>query len=463
MRFAPGRASDDNRASRPADGPLRSRMRGLRESTRLRLLLVLMGVLQAAFLVLRARPYGAAAHGLLAVLLALTALATVLVAFVPGRHADRVTALLDAAGATHARALGTLLALAVLGGVAGVLTQQPFSWDEKSVLWAADVVADGGPRELFARYGENGWLGPQHPPLVPLIYGAVTAVAGSHLKLLRVVNLAFACGTVVVAFLIAERLYERRTALLAGVLLLASPLFERIASAATNDMPLTFLFCLALLAAVVLERRGGDRMAVVLGVVAGVGLLVKYTMVLVFPVLLALPWCTGNRRVVRRYGMVVVAIAGGLLLVWLDHAWSLGILGQQQARLARLATMAQRSPGWAIDALIVKAPAALGVYVLPWVALGAATMFHRRAMQDRFVACWIGLVFVPLLLTLPDNRYFLPAFPAVALVGAQALAGRPLWSARVLVLALLLCALTLAFYARIDLAQHAGVFGTLRR
>jgi hypothetical protein len=65
-----------------------------------------------------------------------------------------------------------------------------------------------------------------------------------------------------------------------------------------------------------------------------------------------------------------------------------------------------------------------------------------------------------LLLTLPDNRYFLPAFPAVALVGAQALAGRPRWSARVLLLAFLLCAVTLAFYARIDLAQHAGVFGT---
>ena len=107
----------------------------------------------------------------------------------------------------------------------------------------------------------------------------------------------------------------------------------------------------------------------------------------------------------------------------------------------------------------MKAPAALGVAVLPSVALGAAALFRRRAMQDRFVACWIGLVFVPLLLTLPDNRYFLPAFPALAIVGAQGLVGRPRWSARVLLLALLLCALTVAFYARIDLAQHAGVFG----
>lgn len=435
-------------------------MRGLSETTRLRLLLVLMGVLQAGFLAVRARPYGASLHGLLALLLSLTALATLLAAFLPERLADRATALLDAAGATHARALGTLLVLTILAGAAGVVTQQPFSWDEKSVLWSADVVADGGPRGLFARYGENGWLGPQHPPLVPLVYGAVTAVAGSHLKLLRIVNLAFACGAVVAAFLIAERLYERRTAFLAGLVLLASPLFERIATAATNDMPLMFLFLLALLLTVVIERRGGDRLAMLLGVVVGLGLLVKYTMVLVFPVLLALPWCTGNLRIARRHGAVVLAIALAFLLVWLDHAWSLGILGLQQQRLARLATVSQRSPGWAIDALLFKTPAAIGVYVMPWVALGAVAMFHRRAMQDRFVACWIGLVFVPLLLTLPDNRYFLPAFPAVALVGAQALAGRPRWCARVLLLALLLCAVTLAFYARIDLSQHGGVFGS---
>jgi hypothetical protein len=76
---------------------------------------------------------------------------------------------------------------------------------------------------------------------------------------------------------------------------------------------------------------------------------------------------------------VVLAIAFALLLVWLDHAWSLGILDRQQQRLGRLASVAQRSPGWALDALVVKAPSAIGIYVLPWVALGAATMFHRRA------------------------------------------------------------------------------------
>jgi 4-amino-4-deoxy-L-arabinose transferase-like glycosyltransferase len=433
-------------------------MQGLSESTRLRLLLLLMGVLQAAFLALRLRPYGPEKHGLLALTLTLTATATLLAMFLPERFADRATRWQDAALATRGRALLVVLVVALVAGIAGVLTQQVFSWDERAVLWSAEVVADGGPSALFARYGESVWLGPQHPPLVPLLYGAVTSVVGSHLKVLRLVDLAFGCGTVLVAFLIAERLYERRTALLASMLLLASPLFQRIATAATNDMPLTFLFSAAILLALRLERRGEDRIAVALGLIVGCGLLVKYTMLLVFPVLLALPWCTGKPAVVRRHGAVVLVIASALLLVWLDHAWSLGILDTQQQRLGRLAGMAQRYPFWALDSLVFKAPSAIGVFILPWIALGAVAMFHRRALQDRFVGCWIVLVFVPLLLTLPDNRYFLPAFPALAIVGGQALAARPRWSARVVLLALLLCAITLVFYTQIDLAMRAGVF-----
>lgn len=445
-------------------------MRGIGESTRLRLLLVLMGVLQAAFFVLRVRPYGAAEHRLLVVVLALTGIATLSVAFLPERFAGRLSASFDAASASRGRAMLVLLALASVAGVAGVLSQQPFSWDEGPVLWAAEVVAGGGPRELFARYGESHWLGPQHPPLVPLLYGTVTAVAGSHLKLLRVVDLAFGCGTVLVTFLIAERLYERRTALAAGLLLLASPLFQRIATAATNDMPLTFLFLLAVLLGLRLARDDAGRTAAALGFVVGCGLLVKYTMVLVLPVLLALACCTTGGvlapgrgttggALVRRHGPVVLAVAGAMLLGWLDHAWSLGILDMQQQRLGHLASVTQRSPRWALDSLLFKLPAAVGVAWLPWIALGGVVMWHRRAMQDHFVAAWIVLVFVPLALTLPDNRYFLPAFPAFAVVGAQALGARPRWSARVLLLAIALCAITIAFYTQIDLGQRANVFG----
>jgi hypothetical protein len=68
-------------------------------------------------------------------------------------------------------------------------------------------------------------------------------------------------------------------------------------------------------------------------------------------------------------------------------------------------------------------------------------------------------VFVPLVLTLPDNRYFLPAFPALAALAAGVLVGRPRYAGHVLLLAWLLCAVSVLFYTRIDLGQKAFLFG----
>jgi len=431
----------------------------LTETARLRLQLAGMAALEAGFLVLRARPYGAAAHALLALTLLLTVLAAVAIAFAPRQPGERLLAWLMHVAASRSRAIAVvLLATLAVGGV-GVVTQQVFSWDERAVLQAADLVASEGVHGLFLHYNDNAWLGPQHPPLVPLLYGAVACAFGVHLKLLRVANLLFGCGTVVMAFLVVERLYDRRRALVASLLLLASPLFVRIASAATNDMPLMFFFVAAVLLALHLERSERDGVAVLLGLVIGLGLLVKYTMLLVFPVLLALAWQLGRLPLARRHAPVVLAIAFAFLLAWLDQAYALGVLAAQQHRLGRLAGVAMRNPHWVFDAIVSKTPAALGVYVVPWMICGVLAALWRRTLEEVFALWWIALVFVPLLLTLPDNRYFLPAYPALAVLAASALLARPRVAGQALLLAWLLCAVSLLFYARIDLAQRAFLFG----
>jgi hypothetical protein len=424
----------------------------------LALLLLAMAVLQAVFLLIRARPYGGQLLALVAVLSAAGVAGALVAALVPARTATVLLALLQRGAGSRARAVVVLVAVTLAVGIASVATQQPYSWDEEWVMSAVDVFLSGGPSELLARYGENPWLGPQHPPLVPLLYGGVAEIVGPRLKLLRVVNLAFGCGAVVIAFLLLEQLYERATAFVASLVLLASPLFVRIASAATNDMPLTFFFLLALLVALRLERSGRESLAVALGLVIGTGLLVKYTMLLVFPALLALGLAFGRMSLVRRHAPVVLAISFAMLLVWLEHAYALGILADQRSRMARLATVTVRSPGWALDAVLTKMPAALGVYVVPWIGLGAAGLLRERRVEDAFVLAWIALVSIPLLLTLPDNRYFLPVFPAFALLAARGLLREPAWTVPALVLAWLLCALTLVFYASIDLSQKVFLF-----
>jgi hypothetical protein len=59
-------------------------------------------------------------------------------------------------------------------------------------------------------------------------------------------------------------------------------------------------------------------------------------------------------------------------------------------------------------------------------------------------------------LTLPDHRYFLPSFPAVALMAALGLQQVPKGTARGLLLALLLAASTLYLY--VDWVRAAELF-----
>jgi hypothetical protein len=95
---------------------------------------------------------------------------------------------------------------------------------------------------------------------------------------------------------------------------------------------------------------------------------------------------------------------------------------------------------------------------MPLLLLGAYRGFRRRSSYDRALLVWIVLICVPLLLTLPDNRYFLPAFPAFAAISARALEQRRGVNAPVLALALSLCAVTILYYAQIDLSRPVFLF-----
>jgi lipopolysaccharide export LptBFGC system permease protein LptF len=65
---------------------------------------------------------------------------------------------------------------------------------------------------------------------------------------------------------------------------------------------------------------------------------------------------------------------------------------------------------------------------------------------------WLFGVGIPLALTLPVNRFFLPAFPAVTAAMALALADRPESAARIALLLAALCGTTLLYYGWVDLS-----------
>jgi 4-amino-4-deoxy-L-arabinose transferase-like glycosyltransferase len=254
------------------------------------------------------------------------------------------------------------------------------------------------------------------------------------------VTLVFAAATVLVTYFLGREMYDRQTGLTALLLLLSFPLFLRLGTAALTDVPVTFLFTLALWLILRLERRPSYGLALLAGGVIAVGLLTKYTMALVYPVLCAWYIVSPSLRARKRYLAVALSITAAVAAAWLAAASGIGVLGKQIRTLSRWATSVLRSETareFLLETLTTRLPAAFGTYSFPGMVLGAWVLLRRRSERDLLVVSWIAVVSVLLMISLPDHRYFLLVFPATAVAMAAGLASIPAVRPRAVALSLL--------------------------
>ncbi|NJN53538.1 MAG: hypothetical protein HC804_01565 [Anaerolineae bacterium] len=80
----------------------------------------------------------------------------------------------------------------------------------------------------------------------------------------------------------------------------------------------------------------------------------------------------------------------------------------------------------------------------------------RRHRADGMILLWITAVWLPLFFTLPDHRYFLSSFPALAIIMAANTQTIPKSIDRSLLLAFLYCAG--ALYLFVDWSRAAQLF-----
>lgn len=360
-----------------------------------------------------------------------------------------------------------LLLLGLLIGVVLIIfaaQQRIWAFDEEGNLRAATAVANEGVEALFENYGRRPWLGKQHPPLVPIMYGLAMNLVGTSQLAGRAVTAFFALGTGWLTYLIGCRLFNRQTALLGALLLFSFPLVFRLGAAAMVETPLTFFFSLTVLLSLRLAERPSLGRLFLVGFTIGAGLLSKYTMVFVLPLVFGIISMQGSFKQAVRYLGAMTLIGVILLAGWLLFANQLDILQRQFATIweyAGLVLTNDYGRRVLFETVTNRLPSGLGVYNLPFLALGGLFVISRRRAADWILLFWILSVWLPLSLTLPDHRYFLPSFPAVALLAALGLQQIPKGNnfhgaARGLLLALLLAASTLYLY--VDWVRAAELF-----
>jgi 4-amino-4-deoxy-L-arabinose transferase-like glycosyltransferase len=364
--------------------------------------------------------------------------------------------------------LGLIAVVLVAGGAHASLRR--FHGDEPPSFSAATVVATDGIRDFFRKYGEISWLGKQHPPLMSLVYGVAMRILGIELWVARSITLAFTAATIVVTYALGAEMYDRSTGLTAAQLMLSLPYCLHMGSMANNDMPVTFFFTLAMLLLVRLIRRPTYRLAVVTGTVMGAGMLTKYTMLLVYGAvpLIAVILKAPVRKLLP-YLAVALLLSAAILSVWLAYGYETGVLSKHIATVAKYVGVSSATEGgplaaerrWKmhrrIEVMFARLPSAVGAFSVPILLASAWQLVRRRKQSDLLALAWVAAVSLPIVTLLPDSRYFLPAFPALALVMASGLQSQLGTAERPTFLAL--CCGAQALYLYLVLTQSARILG----
>ncbi|MCA9916338.1 MAG: glycosyltransferase family 39 protein [Anaerolineales bacterium] len=412
-------------------------------------ILIVMTLLELGWLVAIWLTGASEAEHKLGPLLLMTLLASAVVLFLPERYVNWLK--VDEPRLVRRRALILLLFSLFMAFVILVFAAQQRVWafDEEGNLLAATAVAQEGVSAFFNNYELRPWLGTQHPPLVPIMYGLVMRLVGVSQLIGRLISGVFALATGLLTYLIGRRLFDRATAVIGAFLLFSFPLFLRLGSAAMVEVPLTFFFSLTVLLTLRLAERPSIGRLILVGLAIGVGLLSKYTMVFVVPLAFGIFAIHGSMKQALRYLGWLALIGISMLGIWLLLANQMDVLQKQFATIweyARLVLTSEYGRQVLLETMTNRLPSGLGLYNLPLITLGVLFLLNRRRKVDAILLLWILSVWLPLAFTLPDHRYFLPSFPAIALTAALGLRQVPQATARGLLLSLLLAMSTLYLY-----------------
>jgi len=208
-------------------------------------------------------------------------------------------------------ALALVVILAIAALVTFNLLYWPFNADDAVSIYAMQSRIIFETRALPQ---DNG-LYEAYPLLVPLSYAYAHFVAGAvHEYLALMFAAALSVGAFAAAGALGAALYDARTGLLAALLLALTPIFVRWSATGYTDVPAGFFAALAALFAWRMLREGGQRDALLTGMMAGLAAWTKNSaLVLAVSVALAifygmLPRHDGARLTLRHAALAALGL-----------------------------------------------------------------------------------------------------------------------------------------------------------
>ena len=317
---------------------------------------------------------------------------------------------------------GAFVVLALVASVWLALDRHPPEWDhanhlERAVLCARDLAA-GNLTPVIERSAF-------YPPLVPCLAGALSRVVPSDLVAAQIVLLAFLAVGMASVYAFGRERVGSGAGVMAAVIFGTAPFVVFNTVRFQLDLPLAALVALAFW--LVLKTEGFARWGwtVALGVVVGLGLLVKPP----FPLYIspAVLWAFTQGRGARRFTNAAVS---ALVALTVSLAWYgprlMGLPTQIANRSFKQAAESGHPEPLSWTALTlypVTLPTFFGAAASVLFALGLVVAWRRRRWLE------LGGVLLPfacfLMIQNKNARYTLPILPLAAVVAALALDALP--------------------------------------
>ncbi|MCW5691316.1 MAG: glycosyltransferase family 39 protein [Pseudolabrys sp.] len=362
-----------------------------------------------------------------------------------------LAAVLDAATASHLRAVGLLLAFALVAFLPGFFQIPPVDRDEARFAQATKQMLESHEYVDIRFQDEVRYKKP-----VGIYWLQVAAVktgealgvrdAQTTIWLYRLPSLFGAIGAVLMTYWAALAFVSRRTAVLAGLMMASSILLGVEARLAKTDAVLLFMSVTAMgaLARIYLASRrapnapAGWRLPFLMWTAIAGGTLVKGPLVLMFVVLTIAALGIADRSV--RWVRSARPLTGFLWMLLLVAPWFIAIVAKSGDNFF------VKSVGDDMLAKVTSGQEAHGAppgyyFLLFWITfwpgsvlagLAAPTIWKARGEPGaRFLLAWVipsWIVFEAVMTKLP--HYVLPLYPAIAILIAGIVEKNGLWRNR---------------------------------
>jgi len=295
-------------------------------------------------------------------------------------------------------------------------------WDEITHLNGGSLILRGEYQEYFGSYAF-------YPPIFDLTTATLFGIIGTNVFTARFVSVIFAIFSLIILFKLANKMYGKKTALISALLFGIMPGFVWLSRVAMIETMLVFFFTTTMYFFFNWMRFHKNKDLILSGFMLGVGILVKYQMIIAVVIMFASLFVLCRDYLKTKLSRIPLLLLAVVLVIipWIFVSYQVytsGMLDQWIYAIGignpEKSLYSNRLPipifyliemTWPYENVH---PISLFLYLVGLGGLGLYVL--RRKFEDKFLLIWFGVVFI--FFTLIANkhwRYVIPLFPVLAI------------------------------------------------